>query len=70
MDPAIESKLLKTSVSKIVIGPLLYLFAIIAAFWNTKLAILTYVIIPIIYFIPSQAEKTIFSTRRGKKDID
>ena len=68
VDPDIESKLLKTSVLKILVGPLLYLFAIAAAFWNTDVAILTYVIIPIIYFIPSQAEKIIFNTRRMKRD--
>ena len=66
VDPSVEAKLNKTSLFKIVIGPLLYATAVVLAFVNTKLAILTYLIIPIIYIIPSAEEKLIFNGKRIK----
>ena len=57
VDPGVESSILKQSLFKVVVGPLLYFLAIGLAFWNTMAAIAIYVLIPIIYFFPGKIEK-------------
>lgn len=57
VDPSLPKSVFKESILVIVIGPSLYGLAILLAFVNTNLAILIYMIIPVIYFLPTQLEK-------------
>ena len=57
VDPQVEGQLLKSSVFKIVLGPVLYFIAILAALVSTPTAIAIYVLIPVIYFFPGKLEK-------------
>ena len=57
VDPEAEPEFLKQSLFKIAIGPVLYLLAFLVAGASTQAAITIYVIIPFIYFFPSEFEK-------------
>ena len=58
-DPSISDKHLQQSSFKIWAGPMLCTLAISLAFLETYWAIVIYVIIPIIYFLPDQFERKI-----------
>ena len=56
-DPKMETDIFKDSLFKITAGPLCYLLAIIFAFINPWISIGIYLIIPVIYFIPTEVER-------------
>ena len=52
-----EADILRHSFLRIVVGPALYLIAFLFALVNTQIAIVIYIVIPIIYFFPVKLEK-------------
>src|SRR5262249_2319594 len=53
----LDSKLLRRAMIKSIFNPILHLIAILLALVSTKLAIALYVMIPLLFFIPSGLER-------------
>ena len=53
----IDRDLLKRAMIKSVFNPTLHLLAVLLAFVSTKLAITLYVLIPMLFFVPSRLER-------------
>jgi uncharacterized membrane protein len=55
--PDIDRDLLKRAMIKSAFNPILHLLAVLLAFVSTKLAITLYVVIPMLFFVPSRLER-------------
>ena len=53
----IDRDLLKRAMIKSAFNPILHLLAVLLAFVSTKLAITLYVMIPMLFFVPSRLER-------------
>lgn len=57
----IREDLIRLSILKVWVGPVLYLSAIVLSLFSTSVAIAIYVLIPVIYFFPGKGEKSLYS---------
>ncbi len=55
--PDIDRRLLRRAMLKSAMNPVLHLLAVLLAFVNTRLAIFLYVVIPVLFVIPSKLER-------------
>jgi hypothetical protein len=57
VDPSIEPRLLKSAMIKSAMSPTLHTIAVLLAFVDTRLTIALYVLLPMLFFLPSQLER-------------
>jgi uncharacterized membrane protein len=65
VDETIDRRLLKSAMLKSALNPILHAIAVSLAFVDTKLSIALYVILPLMFFIPSKLERDVNSRRTG-----
>jgi hypothetical protein len=58
VDEQIDRRLLKHAMIRSVINPVLHAIAVLLALVDTRLSIVLYVLLPIMFFVPSKLERT------------
>jgi len=56
-DPSLDKNLLRFAMIRSALNPTLHLIAVALAYESTRLAIILYVAIPLLYFLPSKLER-------------
>jgi hypothetical protein len=64
VDEKIDRRLLKLAMIRSVINPVLHSIAVLFAFVDTRLSIVLYIILPLMFFIPSKLESYLQTERR------
>lgn len=59
VDPTLSDGFIKKSTRVLLFGPILYLCAFVAAFFNPVVSIIVYILIPVLYIIPSPVDDLI-----------
>ena len=57
VDERIERRLLKLAMIRSVMNPVLHCIAVLLAFVDTRLSIALYIILPLMFFLPSKLER-------------
>ena len=65
VDESIDRRLLNSAMLKSTLNPILNSIAVLLAFVDTRLSIALYIILPLIFFIPSKLERYIHSGQTG-----
>ena len=65
VDESIDRRLLDSAMLKSALNPVLHSFAVLLAFVDTRLSIALYIILPLMFFIPSKLERYVHSARTG-----
>jgi uncharacterized membrane protein len=65
VDQGIDQRLLKLAMIRSTINPVLHLIAVLLALVDTRLSIALYVILPLVYFIPSKLERHVHARPSG-----
>lgn len=61
VDESIDRRLLKSAMFKSTLNPVLHSIAVLLAFADTRLSIALYIILPLMFFIPSKLERYVHS---------
>ena len=65
VDERIDQRLLQSAMLKSVLNPVLHAVAVLVAFFDTRLSIALYIILPPLFFIPSKLERYVHSRESG-----
>ncbi len=65
VDESIDPRLLKSAMIKSIWNPVLHSIAVLLAFVDTRLSIALYIILPLMFFIPSKLESYVHSGQSG-----
>jgi hypothetical protein len=65
VDESIDQRLLNSAMLKSALNPVLHCIAVLLAFVDTRLSIALYIILPLMFFIPSKLEKYVHSGETG-----
>jgi len=65
VDESIDPRLLKSAMLKSVLNPVLHSIAVLLAFVDTRISIALYLILPLMYFIPSKLDRYVRSRQAG-----
>jgi hypothetical protein len=65
VDESIDRSLLRSALLKSELNPVLHSIAVLLAFVDTRLSIALYIILPLMFFIPSKLETEIHRKRTG-----
>ena len=65
VDEAIDRSLLRSAMLKSALNPVLHSIAVLLAFDDTMLSIGLYILLPLLFFIPSKLETHIHTQRTG-----
>jgi uncharacterized membrane protein len=60
VDQRIERQLLKMAMIRSVINPVLHAIAVFLAFVDTRLSIVLYILLPLVFFVPSRLERSVY----------
>jgi uncharacterized membrane protein len=63
VDESIDRRLLKSAMLKSTLNPVLHSIAVLLAFADTRLSIALYIILPLMFFIPSKLERYVHSRK-------
>ncbi len=70
VDPDIDPRLVRMAARRILIAPVVYLMAIAASVVNTRLSIVLYVLVPVIYILPGRIDRHWTRRRTGSAVTD
>ena len=65
VDERIDQRLLQSAMLKSVLNPVLHAVAVLVAFFDTRLSIALYIILPLMFFIPGKLDRYIHSDESG-----
>jgi len=61
VDERIDRRLLNSAMLKSILNPILHCIAVLLALIDTRLAIALYIVLPLMFFIPSKLERYVHS---------
>lgn len=67
VDESIDRRLLSSAMLKSTLNPVLHSIAVLLAFLDTRLSIALYIILPLVFFIPSKLERYVHSGQTGSR---
>jgi uncharacterized membrane protein len=68
VDERIDRHLLKSAMIRSIVNPVLHSIAVLLAFVDTWLSIALYIILPMMFFVPSKLERHTYSAQSGRGD--
>ncbi|MBV8279084.1 MAG: hypothetical protein JO170_28005 [Verrucomicrobia bacterium] len=67
VDESIDRRLLSSAMLKSSLNPVLHSIAVLLAFVDTRLSFALYIILPLMFFIPSKLERYVHSEQTGSR---
>jgi len=67
VDESIDRRLLDSAMLKSSLNPVLHSIAVLLAFVDTRLSFALYIILPLMFFIPSKLERYVHSEQTGSR---